>query len=57
MITPLPVFTPTELQALHGFCLKYRDLVRVGGKPTPEQDEKFMRYQAICYKAGVAYER
>jgi len=57
MITPLPEFTPTELQALHKFCLKYRDLVRGGGKPTPEQDEKFMAFQKVCYAEGVAYER
>ena len=54
MISPLPEFTPAELQALHRFCLKYRDLVRAGNKPTPEQDARFMRYQRVTYATEVA---
>ena len=54
MITPLPEFTPAELQAMHRYCLKYRDLVRAGKKPTADQDARFMRYQRVTYATGVA---
>ncbi len=57
MITPSTDFTPAELQSMHRYCLKYRELVRGGNKPTAEQDEKFMLFQRVCYQAGVAYER
>jgi hypothetical protein len=49
-------FTPEELQAMHRYNLKYRNLVRSGGTPTAEQDEKFLLFQKMCYVAGVAYD-
>jgi hypothetical protein len=52
----MTAFTDRELQAMHRWCLKYRDLVRSGGTPTPEQDEKFLLFQKACYAEGVAYE-
>ena len=51
-----PAFTPEELQAMHRYCMKYRDLVCDGGTPTKEQDGKFMAFQKVCYAAGLAYE-
>ena len=50
-----PAFTPAELQAMHSYCLKYRDLVRSGNKPTPGQDDKFMAFQKVCYAEGAAH--
>ena len=50
-----PAFTDQELQAMHRFCLDYRDLVRRGGKPSGLQDVTFMAYQTICYQMGVAH--
>ena len=54
-IPGLPYFSPEELQQMHRYCLKYRDLVRGGGTPTPEQDTQFMVYQRICHQEGVAH--
>lgn len=48
-------FDPHELQAMHKYCLKYRDLVRNGGKPTQEQDDSFMLFQRACYWSRVAH--
>jgi len=53
----LPAFTEEELQTMHRYCLKYRDIVRSGGTPTPEQDDNFFRFQWFCYQGGVACER
>jgi hypothetical protein len=49
-----PKFSHQELQALHGWCLTYRDLVRGGGRPSKEQDERFMLFSRVCYGEGVA---
>ena len=49
-------FNDKELQRMHRYCLKYRDLVRSGGKPTAEQDSNFLLYSEVCYAAGVACE-
>ena len=49
-----PEFSPAELQAMHRWCLKYRDLVRGGGIPTREQDARFLRYSRVTYATGVA---
>ena len=57
MITPSTEFTQTELQVLHRYCLRYRDLVREGKTPTPEQDENFFLFQRITYTFEVAYVR
>lgn len=51
-----PIFTPAELQSMHRYCLKYRQLVRSGGTPIQEQHERFMLFQAVCYAEGVACE-
>jgi hypothetical protein len=50
------LFSPGDLIPLHRYCLHYRSLVRSGQTPTQEQDERFMRYQEICYAEGVAHE-
>tara|TARA_R110000772_G_scaffold267274_1_gene390891 strand:- start:5319 stop:5486 length:168 start_codon:yes stop_codon:yes gene_type:complete len=52
-----PDFTPAELQAMHKWCLKYRDLVRSGGKPSDEQDETFILFSTVTYQTGVALGR
>ena len=57
MIPPTTDFTPVELQAMHRYCMKYRDLVRDGDTPTPEQDETFLLFQRITYTFEVAYVR
>ncbi|MDO8864134.1 hypothetical protein Q6D67_20825 [Haliea sp. E1-2-M8] len=51
-----PAFTPAELQAMHKWCLKYRDLVRSGGKPSGQQDNLFRMFSTVCYATGAAYE-
>ncbi len=51
----VPIFEYSELQSMHRWCLKYRDLVRGGGVPTSEQDEDFLLFSRICYATGVAY--
>lgn len=56
-LTPTPDFTPDELQQMHKYCLKYRDLVREGQTPTLEQDENFFLFQRIAYAFEVAYVR
>ncbi|MCB1688643.1 MAG: hypothetical protein KDI33_09170 [Halioglobus sp.] len=56
IITAVPEFAPDELQAMHKFCLQYRELVRGGDKPSQYQDIHFMLYQVLCYAAGVAYD-
>jgi|GEM_PF-3001236 len=56
-VSDSPRFEPYELQAMHRYCLEYRDLVRGGGTPTPEQDEMFMAFQRVCYAEGVALGR
>jgi hypothetical protein len=56
MIHPSAEFTKSELEAMHSYCLKYRDLVRGGGMPTPYQNIHFMLYQTFCYVMGVACE-
>lgn len=48
-------FTNNELRAMHRYCLKYRALVRGGGTPTPDQDEKFNLFSRVCYAEGVAH--
>lgn len=50
-------FTLEELAALQHYCLRYSALVRSGRTPTPEQDARFLRYSAVCYRTGVAYVR
>ena len=50
-------FTPAELQAMHRWCLKYRDMVRSGGTPTAEQEEMFWLMSRMCYQEGVAHGR
>ena len=47
-----PDFTTAELQAMHRWCLRYRDRVRCGDNPTAEQDARFMAYSAIGYQEG-----
>ena len=49
-----PEFSYQELQALHRWSSKYRDLVRSGGNPSVEQDERFMLFSRVCYGEGVA---
>ena len=51
-----PEFTPDELQAMHRWCLKYRDLVRAGVTPTLEQDAQFRILARVTYETGVACE-
>lgn len=51
--TPQPEITAQELRAMHRWCLKYRDLVRSGGKPSPEQDRRFMLFAPVCYATGA----
>tara|TARA_R110002072_G_scaffold300788_1_gene478953 strand:+ start:2377 stop:2622 length:246 start_codon:yes stop_codon:yes gene_type:complete len=51
----LPAYTTSELEALNRYCLKFRYLVHGGRTPTAEQEEKFMRYQAICHREGAAH--
>ena len=51
-----PDFTDTELQQMHRYCLKYRDLIRGGGTPANDQDEMFLAFQRVCYGEGVAYD-
>ena len=53
----MPKFTTNELQAMHRYCLKYRDLVRSGETPTDTQSLKFLRFQTICYAEGIACAR
>ena len=50
-----PKFSLEELAELHFFCLKFRALVRAGGTPTPEQEQRFHQFSAITYASGVAY--
>ncbi|MCB1679140.1 MAG: hypothetical protein KDI16_10715 [Halioglobus sp.] len=57
MITPSTEFTQIELQAMARYCLQYRDLVRGGGTPTPEQDNQFLLFSRVCYAEGAAYAR
>jgi len=54
IVTPAPEFSPQELQAFHRWCCRYRDLVRGGGTPTKQQDEKFILFSRVCYSEGVA---
>ena len=55
LISELPHFSLEELDEMNRRCLKYRDLVRGGGTPTPEQDNTFWEFQLVCYAKGVAY--
>jgi hypothetical protein len=55
MITPTPDFTPQELQAMHRYCLRYRDLVRAGETPNAKQTVQFMLFQRICHAEGVVH--
>jgi hypothetical protein len=48
-------FTLEELAALQRYCLEYSTLVKSGRKPTPEQDARFLRYAAVCYRTGAAH--
>ena len=50
----VPEFSNQELQALHRWCLKYRDLVRGGDTPTEVQGERFLLFSRVCYGEGVA---
>jgi hypothetical protein len=50
-----PTFTPGELQAMHRYCLKFRDLVRGGGTPSGVQSTNFLLFQRITYAFEVAY--
>lgn len=52
--TQAPEFTPAELQAMHRWCLRYRDLVRCGRTPTGEQDQQFLLFSFVTYAEGVA---
>jgi hypothetical protein len=47
-------FTSAELRAMHEWCCAYRELVRLDGTPTPEQDKLFLLFQRVCYSEGVA---
>jgi hypothetical protein len=53
-IMTAPAFTREELQAMHRWCLKYRDLVRSGGTPTAKQDDQFLVFSRVCYAEGIA---
>jgi hypothetical protein len=48
-------FTPQELQAMHRYCLKYRELVLSDSTPSKEQDANFLIFQRHCYESGVAH--
>ena len=50
-----PEFSAEELRAMHRWCLQYRDFVRDGGTPSPEQDAQFRAFSTTCYATGVAY--
>jgi hypothetical protein len=52
----LPYFSDIELTQMHNYCLKYRDLVRGGGRPTKEQSTRFMKFQRVCYGEGIAHD-
>jgi hypothetical protein len=45
-------FTPDELQAMHRWCLIYRDAVRSGITPTLEQDAQFILFARVIYAEG-----
>jgi len=51
-----PDFTTAELQAMHRWCLIYRDAVRAGITPTIEQDAQFRILARVTYETGVACE-
>ncbi|PLW69446.1 CHC2 zinc finger domain-containing protein [Pseudohalioglobus lutimaris] len=50
-----PFYTKDELDWAHLWCLTYRDNVKKGYKPSPEEDAKFRKYSDLCYREGVAY--
>jgi hydrogenase maturation factor len=52
-ITADPKFTQSELQAMHRYCIKYRDLVCSGQTPEKEQDHTFLLFAAVCYAEGI----
>ena len=47
-----PEFTTAELQAMHRWCLIYRDAVRSGITPTLEQDAQFILFANVVYAEG-----
>ena len=51
----MEIFTLKELQAMHGYCLKYRDLCRSGKNPSDEQTDIFRKFEIVCYAEGVAF--
>lgn len=53
-IVAAPRFTLEELATLQHWCIKYCNLVRGGGTPTPAQDRRFLEFSAITYAMGVA---
>ena len=53
-INPSIGFTKTELQAMHRYCLKYRNLARAGKTPTHYQDRNFLLFSRVCYAEGIA---
>ena len=52
---PKPFFTEEELEYANLWCVTYRDNVKKGYTPTPEEDAKFRKYSDLCYREGVAY--
>lgn len=48
-----PKYSLVELQAMHRYCLHYRNLVLRGSTPTKDQDEEFKAFQKVCYGEGV----
>ncbi len=47
-----PELTPNELDEMHRWCLIYRDAVRAGITPKPEQDSQFLLFSRVVYAEG-----
>ncbi len=52
---PTANFSRSELLAMHRWCMQYRHLVRAGGRPTEQQNKRFLAFQAVCYATGASY--
>lgn len=50
-----PTFTRDEIEYYHLYCLVYRESVRRGETPTPDEDARFRRFSGICYQHGGQY--
>lgn len=46
-------FNPEEIAEMDLYCRIYRDCVRAGSTPTPEENETFMLYQSIALTMEV----